>query len=305
MSGSVTGASFLEKRATGTASGLAAVLIWSMAAPVVASAVGIDPFLYVALGDGIGAILFLLMWVAQRQNPLPELRKIPLWFFGLGLVGVSIHNLTWVAALQQAPPLEATLIIYTWPLLLIVFATISLRQRFHWYHIAGGLLGLLGIAALLMGRGLDFMGFALMPGHFWAVISALSWSVFSAVAARYQYLSSNFLGVVFALSALTNGAVWYFYLGGPPAPTASLLIAGIAAIFFTAAYALWDFGMKRGNAQLIGAVAFLTPVLAALYLVLLGKAELTISLFVSLVLVIAGIGVAKYGQDLKAPSQAG
>jgi drug/metabolite transporter (DMT)-like permease len=294
----------LERPSTGTASGLAAVLIWSLAAPVVASAVGIDPFLYVALGDGIGAVLFLSMWVGLRQNPLPELKRVPWWFFGLGFIGIGVHNLTWVAALQQAPPLEATLIIYTWPLLVIIFTTISLRQRFRWYHLMGGLLGLMGVAALLAGRGLTFSGFTLMSGHLWAVVCALSWSVFSATSARYHYLSSNFLGVVFALSALVNGAIWYFHLGAPPAPTTSLWIAGIAAIFFTAAYALWDFGIKRGNAQLIGTVSFLTPVLAALYLVLLGKADLTIYLLISLVLVVAGIGVAKYGKELRVPGKA-
>lgn len=295
----------LSKPATGTASGLAAVLIWSMAAPVVVSAVGIDAFLYVAFGDGIGALLFGLKWVALRQNPVAELRTVPWWFFGIGLIGISVHNLTWVAALQQAPPLEATLIIYTWPLLVIIFTTLSLRQKFHWFHIVGGLLGLAGIAALLLGRGLDLSGFRLMPGHFWAVVSALSWSVFSAISARYSYQSSNFLSVVFALSALINGGIWYFHLGAPLAPVTSLWIAGIAAVFFTAAYALWDFGIKHGNAQLIGTVSFLTPVLAALYLVLLGKAELSFSLVISLVFVLAGIGVAKYGRDLQAPERAG
>lgn len=286
-----------RRSSAGTAGGVAAVLIWSLAAPVVASAVGIDPFLYVALGDGIGAVLFLAMWVSLRQNPLLELRTIPVWFYGLGLIGISVHNLTWVAALQQSPPLEGTLIIYTWPLLVIAFTTISLRQKFRWYHVAAGLLGLAGIAVLLMGRGLTFGSLRLMPGHFWAVVSALSWGVFSAVSARFRYQSSNFLGVVFFFSALINGCLWWS-LGAQPAPTQSLWIAGTAAIFFTLAYALWDHGMKHGNAQLIGAVSFLTPVLAAVYLVLLGKADLTIYLLVSLVLVVSGIGIAKYGGRL-------
>lgn len=294
----MTGEPILETPSTGTASGIAAVVIWSLTAPVVALAVGVDPFLYTAIGDGIGALLFALKWLALRQNPITELMRVPWWFFGLGLIGISFHNVTWVAALQQAPPLEATLIIYTWPLLVIIFTTISLRQTFRWYHIAGGLLGLAGIVALLMGRGLDLSGFRLMPGHYWAVACALSWSVFSAVAARYRYRSSNFLGVVFALSALINGAIWSLYLAAPPAPSASLWIAAIGAIFFASAYGLWDFGIKRGNAQFIGAVSFLTPVLAATYLVLLGKAEPTIALLVSLTLVVAGIGVAKYGGDL-------
>lgn len=288
-----------NKSFAGTVGGLAAVLIWSLTAPVIALAVGIDPFLYVTLGDGIGALVFVALWVARRHNPLPELKTIPLWFYGLGLIGISVHNLTWVAALQQAPPLEATLIIYTWPLLVIVFTTISLGQKFRWFHIVAGLLGMAGIAVLLMGRGLGIGGFNLLPGHGWALVSALTWSVFSAVSARYPYLTSNFLGVVFFLSMVINGAVWLFYQGAPLAPTQSLWIAGTASIFFALGYAMWDFGMKHGNSQLIGAISFLTPVLTAVYLVLLGKADLTLYLLASLALVVAGIAVAKYGPMLR------
>lgn len=294
-----TAASSGSKSSWGTAGGIAAVFIWSMTAPIVASAVGVDPFLYVALGDGVGALVFIAMWILRRQNPLPELGKVPVWLYLLGVIGIGGHNLTWVAALQQAPPLEATLIIYTWPLLVVVLTTISLGQRFRWFHAVAGALGLAGIVALLLGKGLAVGVFQLMPGHLWAVISAVTWAVFSAMAARYPSSSSNFLGVIFGASALINGSIWLFVLGAPPAPVSSVIIVASASIFFAMAYAMWDFGMKQGNAQLIGVMSFLTPVLTAVYLVALGIAELTPYLVISLLLVVSGIGVAKYGEKLE------
>ncbi|KKB77925.1 hypothetical protein VW35_12305 [Devosia soli] len=282
----------------GTAGGVAAVFIWSMTAPIVASVDGVHPFLYVALGDGVGALVFLALWVARRHNPLPELKRVPIWLYLLGIFGIGGHNLTWVAALQQAPPLEATLIIYTWPLLVVILTTLSLGRRFRWFHALAGALGLSGIVALLVGKGLAAGAFHLMPGHGWAAISAVSWAVFSAMAARYPATSSNFLGVVFLASSVINGAVWLFALGAPPAPGVSLAVIAFASIFFALAYAMWDFGMKKGDAQLIGVVSFLTPVLTAVYLVALGKAELTLYLVLALLLVVSGIGIAKYGEQL-------
>ncbi|WEK04498.1 MAG: DMT family transporter [Candidatus Devosia phytovorans] len=287
-----------ECSAFGTAGGFASVLIWSLTAPVMATAVGVDPFLYVALGDGVGALAFVAMWIIRRHNPLPELRRVPVWFYLLGFVGIGLHNLTWVAALQQAPPLEATLIIYTWPLLVVVFTTISLQRKLRWYHMVAGSLGLAGVAALMMGRGLELGSPSFTSGHLWAVLSSLTWSIFSAVAARHSYLSNNFLGGVFALSALFNGVIWLVVLGAPPAPASSLWIVGISSIFFALSYAMWDFGMKHGNAQLIGVLSFLTPVLSAVYLVLLGKAEMTVYLLAALVLVVTGIGIAKFGEQI-------
>lgn len=284
--------------ALGTAGGFASVLIWSLTAPVMATAVGVDPFLYVAVGDGVGALAFVAMWIIRRHNPLPELRRVPLWFYLLGFVGIGMHNLTWVAALQQAPPLEATLIIYTWPLLVIVFTTISLKQKLKWYHMVAGALGLAGIAALMMGRGLELGSLSLTSGHLWAVISSLTWSIFSAVAARHSWLSNNFLGGVFALSSIFNGVIWLVFLGAPPAPASSLWIVAVASIFFALSYASWDYGMKHGNAQLIGVLSFLTPVLSAVYLVMLGKAEMTVYLAAALTLVVTGIGIAKFGEHI-------
>ena len=216
-------------------------------------------------------------------------------------MGISVHNLTWVAALQQAPPLEATLLIYTWPLLVIIFTTIALRQRFHLYHLLAGVIGLTGVAVLLLGRGLALPGLQLLPGHAWALASALSWSVFSAVSARFPARSNSFLGIVFLLSALINGAIWFLYRGAPAAPMHSLWIAGPAALFFALAYGMWDFGMKHGNAQLVGVISFLTPVLSASYLVLLGRAAPTPHLALSLLLIVAAIGIARHGDRGRAP----
>ena len=84
----------------------------------------------------------------------------------------------------------------------------------------------------------------------------------------------------------------------------SLWIVGAASIFFALGYAMWDFGMKHGNAQLIGVASFLTPVLSAIYLVLLGQAALTIYLALALVLVVAGIGIARFGARLGATTLA-
>ena len=278
----------------GTLSGLTAVLFWSMTAPVVALAGPIDPFLFVGLEHLIGLGLFVAKWSLARENPIPELRQVPVWFLLAGLAGLPLHELTWVAALQQAPPLEATLIIYLWPLLVVVFTTVALGERLRWHHLAGGVLGLGGIAVMLMGRGLSFEGFVLLPGHFLAIVCALSWSLFAALSARQDHLSANPLAVIFAVSAAFNLGLW-MARGAATPPIGSIEIVCGGGLFIMSAYIFWDYGMKHGNAPLIGVVSFLTPVLAAFHLVLLGQARLTEHLLAALILVLAGIGMARYG----------
>ncbi len=284
--------------ALGTLSGLLAVFIWSTTAPVVTAAVGVSPFLYQAIDHGIAVSFFALKWLVLRRNPLTELRAVPLGYYVAGIIGMVTHGLTWVAALQQAPPLEATLIIYLWPLLVVIFTTIALRQRLRWYHGLGGAIGLLGTVLMMMGRGLNLDHFTLLPGHGWALLCALSWSVFAALSARQKQFSSDIYSIIFLISCLGNAAYWWWGLDAPAAPTRSLIIVVCAALPTVMAYMLWDFGTKHGDTQLIGVASFLTPVLAACYLVLLDQAAMTPYLALALLCVMSGIGVTKYGKRL-------
>lgn len=288
----------LSSRALGTISGLTAVFFWSITAPVITFAVGVNPFLFLTVDHSIAFSFFVIKWFALRQNPIKEFRTLPLWFALLGIFALPTHSLTWVIALQQAPPLEATLIIYLWPLLVVLLSTIVLRQSLRWHHIGGAVLGLFGMAILLLGRGLTLDHITLMPGHGYALLCALSWSVFAAISAKQTNLSSNIYGLIFFFSACGNGLYWWLGAGAPTAPGASLLIVACAAVSSVAGYALWDFGSKHGNTQLIGVASFLTPVLAAFYLVALGKAVWTPYLAAALGAVVLGIGLAKYGADL-------
>ena len=58
----------------------------------------------------------------------------------------------WAAMGFRAPAVEASLIAYLWPLLLVVFSALLPGERLRWWHLAGGVAGLVG-AGLLVTRG--------------------------------------------------------------------------------------------------------------------------------------------------------
>lgn len=278
----------------GTAAGLAAILIWSTTAAIVVSAPGVDPFLYIGIGHLIGFGLFLLKWLWQFHNPWPELRRVPLWYLACGLTGIATHELTWVAALQQAPPMEATLIIYLWPLLVVVFTTLALGKKLSWALGLGCACGLAGLLIMFMGRGVDIGAISLQAGHGIAALCAVSWALYSALSARHKQCGTNILGAIFLISGCLNLLYWYSVLGAPPAPSHSLLVVILSAIPLYGAYMLWDYAMKFGDSQWVGLTSFLTPVLSAICLVTIEAASLTPYLVGALALVVLGIGCARY-----------
>jgi drug/metabolite transporter (DMT)-like permease len=59
---------------------------------------------------------------------------------------------------------------------------------------------------------------------------------------------------------------------------------------------LWDFGMKRGDPRLLGALAYATPVASTIILGLAGFAPLSFTTVAAALLVVAGGWVAANAQ---------
>lgn len=289
-----------DTKAMYSAIGLIAVLFWPLSALIVVLTDGINPFLYEFV-DKLAivvcfAIVFLFRWLVYRENPISDLKVVPLWFYIMGFFGIGIHGLTWVFAVQNAPPEQATLVIYQWPILVVVFSAISLGQKLRLSQIAGCCLGFIGLFVLMKGKGLSFDSFEFQSGHVYALICALSWSLFSAISARYPFIKQSYLGVIFFFTMLTNGLIWFFVYGAPVTSFENIMLAGGFGVLVAISYVCWDLGMKKGDTQFVALSGLFIPVLATLFLVLAGKAALTISLALAVVFIFSGIVLAKFGK---------
>ena len=99
-----------------------------------------------------------------------------------GLGGLFGFHVLYYLALQNAPPAQASLINYLWPVLIVLFAALLPGERLRWYHLAGVVLGLAGTAVMLVdGGGLSFGGEYLL-GYLAALGCALSWSGYSVLS---------------------------------------------------------------------------------------------------------------------------
>jgi len=65
-----------------------------------------------------------------------------------------------------------------------------------------------------------------------------------------------------------------------------LLLVGIGPM--GAAFFFWDAGLKRGDSRVIGSLAYLTPLLSTLNLVLFADQRLTIISFAAMCMIILG-----------------
>ncbi|WP_128562925.1 DMT family transporter [Methylobacterium crusticola] len=274
---------------TATLIGSGAILLWSLLALFTAASGRVPPFQLAAMTFLVGGLLGCASWLV-RPSGLSALRQPPaVW--ALGIVGLFGYHALYFAALRLAPPAEAGLISYLWPLLIVLFSALlpgegGLRAA----HLAGALLGLCGVVALFLGRGSLSFEAASLPGYAAALACAFLWSGYSVLSRRVGVVPTDAVaGFCLATAALSLACHLAFERTAWPegasqwAAVAALGLGPVGAAFY-----LWDIGVKRGDIRLLGVGSYAAPVLSTLILVASGYAPATWALAAACGLIVAG-----------------
>ncbi len=263
---------------------MGAIALWTTLALLTRLAAGIPPLQLTAMALAVSGTLGLT-WLAVTGR-LGALRQRPIaWLHGVG--GIFGYHALFFLALALAPPVEANLLNYLWPLLIVIFSGALLGMTLTWRHAAGTALALLG-CVLLVGHGASFRGEAL-AGYLSAIACAVVWALYSVLARRLASVPTEavagFCAGSAALAALTHLATEATVLPDAGALVAVILLGAgpVGASFF-----LWDIGMKRGDPRLLGTLAYATPVASTLLLILAGEAPFTLRALLAALLVAAG-----------------
>ena len=271
-----------------TAIGFAAVLLWSLLALFTAASGSVPPFQLLAMTFFIASLLGLIntavkgTWRATFGLPLK------VWIAGVG--GLFGYHYFYFTALRNAPPVEAGLIAYLWPLLIVVLSALLPGEKLRAHHIIGGVLGLLG-AGLIVTKGgqVDFQP-QYAFGYGMAFLCALTWSSYSVVSRFFKSVSSDAVGA-FCLATFVLAVVFHFSLETTIVPKTTLEWGAIIALGFGPvglAFFVWDYGMKNGDIQILGASAYAAPLLSTLVLILAGYAQSSWVIAIACVLITAG-----------------
>src|SRR5258708_32334487 len=152
-----------------------AIVLWSTLAAVGVKLKHVPPFFLVGTALVLGGLCGL------HRLELRALR--PRWL-ALGVYGLFAYHFCLFVALRLAPPIEANLINYLWPLLIVVLSPVIVRgTTLGVRHVVGGVLGFFGAALLVTGGRFGFATPAL-PGDDSAPGRATIWSPCSQFMSR-------------------------------------------------------------------------------------------------------------------------
>ena len=280
-------------RAAATAIGFTAVLMWALLALLTVRTAPVPPLQLNAMTFAAGGTIGLIWTIAT--GGLGQLTRVPLKVYAFGTAGLFGYHLFYFTALRLAPPAEASLIAYLWPLLIVLLSGLLPGERLGVGHVAGAAIAFAG-AALLIASGIARPTAGALPGYGFAALCALTWAGYSVLSRRMGTVPTAAVTVFCLATALLSlpahlvleDTAWPQGRAGWAA-VAALGIGPVGLAFFT-----WDVGVKRGDIQLLGTASYAAPLLSTLALVVAGTTAATGKLALSALMIVTGAALAAY-----------
>jgi drug/metabolite transporter (DMT)-like permease len=283
---------------TATLIGLTAILMWSLLAVLTVATGKIPAFQLAAMTFSIGAAVAFASWI-WRPSAFRALRQPPVaWIVGVG--GLFGYHALYFLSLRFAPPAEAGLLNYLWPLLIVLFSSLLPGERLAPHHVIGALLGLAGTALLFAGNSGSGFAPGQVPGLIAALVAAFVWAAYSVMSRKLKSVPTDAVAgfclatalLAMAVHGMVETTVW------PETSTQWLAIVALGVGPVGAAFYAWDVGMKRGDIRVLGAASYATPLLSTGFLMMAGFAKPSIATAIAALLIAGGGLVA--AKDLMA-----
>jgi drug/metabolite transporter (DMT)-like permease len=172
--------------------------------------------------------------------------------------------------------------------------TVSLVISLNFRYVLAALSGFAGAVLAITYNGSTLESLSIEVGYFFALAAAVIWATYSLATTKVPRFPTPAIG----LFALVSGvlAIGAHFLFEPAASISTadwllLLVLGVGPL--GGAFYLWDAALKIGDPRRIGLLAFLTPLLSTVLLVLVSGKPLSWQLLISAALIIGGAFFAR------------
>lgn len=234
--------------------------------------------------------------------------KDELWFLMLGLAGGTVYYVCENSAVEYTQAANVSLIVSLAPLMTIFIMTVFYKAKIHPTTLAGVLIALVGIAAVVFGTGEKWgTGAMAFIGDILAALSALLWAIYSTMLRRVLPCYSTlfitrkvfFYGLCSAIlvAAVSGEHLFPIETLSKPIVFGNLLYLGLTASL--ACFFLFNVVVNKIGVVTTNNYNYLNPVITFVFAILvLGEPFSWVSV-IGIVITLLGLWVAQMRNNLE------
>jgi drug/metabolite transporter (DMT)-like permease len=282
-------ASESRARVLGTLVGLIAVLIWSTGGPVYTFVSNVPPLQMIALTFVQFILVMLPIW-RWRREPIRQKFQLPLKVWIIGILGPWGYTICFFFSYAMIPPVDASLLLLSWPILLLVGNAALRGRRIRWWHALGAIGGFSGAAILVIGRSDgDLGGGGPLFGYLIAFGGALAFAAYNLGRSSWTDVPTD-AAALFCFGGAGLSAILHLLFETTVMPDATAWGAILVLGLFNTAAALfaWDFAVKHGHVRALVSLSYMIPLFTALLLIGIGASSFTLAVGIACALIIGG-----------------
>ena len=253
----------------------------------------VQPFGFI-LSRVIGVTL--LFWLAHSlfYSEKVDKKDLPKLFL-LGLFGVAVNQLLFFKGLDLTTPINASIIMTSNPILVLIAANFLLKERLTLSKIFGILLGLTGALTLLFVKSDFSFGSQTWKGDLMVFLNAASYGVYLVMVKplmqkykpitviKWVFLFGLIIVFPFGISEFTEIDFHSF----TPKIWFEFLFVIVATTFL--AYLLNIYALKRVSPSVVSTYIYLQPLLASIFAILMHQDTINWVKIISAIMIFAGV----------------
>ncbi len=264
--------------------GYMGLLLWSTSGILSTFVIGIPTFEILSIAFFISFSLSTVKtaatgnWGILKQSP---------WLWVIGGLGVFGSESLYIAAIKHAPISHVDILYYTWPLFLVIFSRIILKEKMRKMHIISGILCLASIGLMVIcTQGLTLLNSKYLFGYLLAIGDALV-CCFYVIGSRFYKESPTDLIGFFCGIGMVGSLICHFQFETTVMPTMNQFLTIIYMGLTTQglAYFFWDYGIKNGNYQSLSLLSYSNAIISMVWSVLFGFTEFSFNLVFAFTLI--------------------
>jgi drug/metabolite transporter (DMT)-like permease len=272
-----------------TVIGAVGICLWATETVLVTFTTGLPTLEIVALAFAVASSLSPLVWKITGGSPLDGFRQpISVWLMTVPCL-VLYHACIYYAV-HRVPATPAALLHGATPLFIVLGSALLPGEHIRWWHLAGAGLGAVGMVWLVDGGSSDLAVDAEAAFYLACIgLAAGLWGVYSLCSRRFGDVPTSVMGTFYAAAALLAG-IGHLTFETWVTPSNGQIGAIVALGLLPMGLALycWDYGVKRGDIQALGAASYVEPLIGAFLVVALGQGQLLWSMVLAGMLIVGG-----------------